>query len=75
MMALKLIELDRTIHKLSLAEQKWLLDLLTQQVQNKNQSKSKVAEMSSTERQLQEMPKAPDNQQWRPYIKNLKLLN
>jgi len=45
---------------LSLAEQKWPIDRLTQQVQNKNQSKSKVSEMSSTERQLQEMPKSPD---------------
>ena len=56
MMSLKLIELDRTIRNLSLAEKQWLLDRLTQQVQNLNPRSSKFADMSSIERQLQEMP-------------------
>ena len=62
MMSLKLIELDRTIRNLSLAEKQWLLDRLTQQVQNKNPRSSQFADMSSIERQLQEMPNDSDIQ-------------
>lgn len=60
MMSLKLLELDRTIRNLSLAEQQWLLDRLTQQVDNKNQSISKFSDNYSIEGQLPEMAKDPD---------------
>lgn len=62
MMSPKLLELDRTIRNLSLAEQQWLLDRLTKQIQNNHQSSGKFSDQSSIERQLQAMANDPDIQ-------------
>jgi hypothetical protein len=62
MMSPKLLEIDRTIRNLSLAEQQWLLERLTKQVQCQKQSRGKFADMEAIKQQLEDMANDPDIQ-------------
>ncbi|KOR36012.1 MULTISPECIES: hypothetical protein [Planktothricoides] len=62
MMSPKLLEIDRTIRNLSLAEQQWLLDRLTKQVQERTQSRGKFSDLEAIKQQLEDMANDPDIQ-------------
>ena len=62
MMSPKLLEIDRTIRNLSLAEQQWLLERLTKQVQERTQSRGKFSDRKAIKQQLEEMANDPDIQ-------------
>jgi hypothetical protein len=55
MISPKLLEIASDFRKLSLAEQQWLLENLTKQVQNKTKSTGKFSNSYSLEKQLQEL--------------------
>jgi hypothetical protein len=62
MMSPKLLEIDRTIRNLSLAEQQWLLERLNKQVQERTQSRGKFADLEAIKQQLEDMANDPDMQ-------------
>jgi hypothetical protein len=62
MMSPKLLEIDRTIRNLSLAEQQWLLERLSKQVQDRTQSRGKFADLQAIKQQLEDMANDPDMQ-------------
>jgi hypothetical protein len=47
---------------LSLAEQQWLLERLTKQVQERTQSRGKFADLQAINQQLEDMANDPDMQ-------------
>ncbi|MBP0021871.1 MAG: hypothetical protein J7647_30485 [Cyanobacteria bacterium SBLK] len=62
MMSPELLELDRALQNLSLAEQQWLLERLTQQIRDRIQSTSQFVGLSSLEKQLEDLASDPDIQ-------------
>ncbi len=62
MMSPKLLEIDRTIRNLSLAEQQWLLERLTKQIQCQKQSSGKFSDLEAIKQQLENMANDPDIQ-------------
>lgn len=61
-MSPELLELDRALQNLSLAEQQWLLERLTQQIRDRIQSTSQFVGLSSLEKQLEDLASDPDIQ-------------
>ncbi|MEM9544158.1 MAG: hypothetical protein AAGA60_32330 [Cyanobacteria bacterium P01_E01_bin.42] len=62
-MSPELLELDRALQNLSLAEQQWLLERLTQQIRDRIQNTSQFADRSSLEKQLEDLASDRDIQQ------------
>ena len=63
MQSTKLLEIERTIGDLSLQEQQWLLEHLTQQVQAQIQNDRKFSDRAMIQKQLEVMASDPEIQQ------------
>ncbi|MDJ1170114.1 hypothetical protein PMG71_11805 [Roseofilum sp. BLCC_M154] len=63
MQSTKLLEIERTIRDLSLEEQQWLLERLTQQVQSQTQKNRKFSDKAMLKQQLEIMAYDPEIQE------------
>jgi hypothetical protein len=61
-MSPNLLEIERSIRALSLEEQQWLLERLTQQVRERTHTADKFADAAYMESQIKEMASDPDIQ-------------
>ena len=56
------LEIERSIRRLSLEEQQWLLKQISQQVRSRARARDLFADRSYLEEQIKEMAKDPDIQ-------------